>query len=223
MKPLMEYMWDIGLLALGLGIKHSFDADHVVAVSNILSRSNSIKNSIKFGMSWAVGHMLTATLITILLFSFRDGLLPIILERFEILAALMLIGLGVFTLIRARGIHFHMHKHGGKTHTHYHLHAKDNIKDHSHRHIFGIGVIHGLASNDELLLLLTASMGLANLGEMIAGVAVFSLGVVIGMVIFSLLFTYSILNISRGKMGKIIDGLVGGSSIAYGTILLFGL
>src|SRR3989344_2230524 len=203
-------MFEFLPLALFLGIKHSFDADHLVAVSNVLTRARSIKASLKLGMSWAIGHMFTATIITILLFSFKDSILPLILERFETIVAFMLIALGLWSLWSARVFHRHRHAHEGKRHEHIHLHLKTAKSDHSHRHIFGIGIIHGLASNDELLILLTASLGASSLLEMVTGVAVFSLGVVIGMAVFSLIFTLPFLKIRGEALRRAVIGGIGG-------------
>ncbi|MEK6947167.1 MAG: hypothetical protein AABX32_06180, partial [Nanoarchaeota archaeon] len=62
-------------LALVLGFKHSYDSDHLIAVSNILRKVDSIKSSVKVGFSWAVGHMITATVITVILYMFRETVL----------------------------------------------------------------------------------------------------------------------------------------------------
>src|SRR3989338_9234808 len=145
-------MFEFLFAALALGIKHSFDADHLVGVSNILTKSRSLLQTIKMSFSWAIGHMLTAILITVLLFVFRDSVLPFVLDKFELLVAIMLIMLGAISLYQAG--FFHNHKHDGKEHIHLHMHLKNN-ETHEHKHMFGIGILQGLASNDELLLLLT--------------------------------------------------------------------
>ena len=216
-------MLQFAALALFLGIKHSFDADHLIAVSNLLSATKSIAKAVRMSLSWAAGHMLTAALITVLLFTFKDTLLPLILGKMEIAAALMLIILGALSIYKSRIFHAHAHKHDGIPHVHWHLHAAEGRADHSHRHMFGIGVMHGLASNDELLLLLTASLGLSTLGEMIFGVAIFSLGVVIGMVAFSLLFTWSLLKVESARLSQAINLTAGCISVIYGATMLFGL
>lgn len=211
------------LAALVLGIKHSFDADHLIGVSNILAKSRSLGNTIKMSFSWAIGHMITAVLITILLFTFRDSILSFILDKFEILVAIMLIALGLISLYQARFFHTHKHKHSNSAHEHLHIHLKNNESDHSHKHMFGVGIIHGLASNDELLLLLTVSLGLSSLFDMILGVAVFSLGVVIGMIVFGIILTYPILKIRSEQLVKIVNGTVGVVSIGYGALMIVGI
>lgn len=46
------------LLGLGfvLGLKHALDADHVVAISTIVSQTKNLKKSSLFGAIWGMGH-----------------------------------------------------------------------------------------------------------------------------------------------------------------------
>ena len=70
----MDILFFLGL-ALALGFKHSYDADHLVAVSNLLVRSHDLRRTALMSVSWALGHMLTASGITVILFVFRETLL----------------------------------------------------------------------------------------------------------------------------------------------------
>jgi hypothetical protein len=216
-------MFEFGLLALLLGIKHSFDADHLIAVSNMLSSARSMLKAAGMSISWAAGHMLTAAVITTLLFTFKDEFLSLILGRMELLVALMLIGLGLVSIWKSRIFHAHSHTHDGIPHIHWHMHLQGNKEDHTHSHMFGIGIIHGLASNDELLLLLTVSLGLSTLADMLFGVAIFSAGVVIGMLAFSLLFAYPVMKTESGRISQAINLTVGCISVVYGVMMLSGL
>lgn len=212
-------------LALFLGVKHSFDADHLIAVSNLLSKARSASHSIKMSASWAAGHMLTATIITALLFVLKDSILPLLLGKMEILVALMLIALGFFGMWQSRLLHSHSHSHGSEEHAHWHMHnlAANHSKDHSHYHMFGIGIVHGLASNDELLVLLTITLGLSSFTELALGLALFTTGVAAGMVFFSLLFTYPLLRLHSQKLVRGFNFAAGCVSVAYGSMILFGL
>lgn len=90
--------------------------------------------------------------------------------------------------------------------------------------MFGIGVVQGLASNDELLLLLIFSLGAATSLEMVAGVGIFSLGVAVGMVAFAAAFT--LLRSRAAAFARALNFAVGASSVAYGVFIgagIFGL
>jgi len=48
-----------------LGLRHSTDADHVVAVTTILGRHGKIRYSALIGILWGIGHSITVTLVAI--------------------------------------------------------------------------------------------------------------------------------------------------------------
>lgn len=129
----------VSILILGffLGMRHATDADHVMAVSTIVSRERSIAQAAFRGMFWGLGHTFTLVLVGggIILF----GL--VIPERLglslEFSVAVMLVILGVWNLTsfqRAAGlkvrnvapltlhVHDHTHSHGDFIHSHPHGH-----------------------------------------------------------------------------------------------------
>lgn len=191
-------------LSLALGIKHSFDVDHLVAVSGYLSRSNSLKHSLKLGIHWAVGHMLTATIITIFLYTIKETFAKQYLANFEYLVGIMLIILGTYSLLDLLQDDKIVKSHGKR-----HSHKECDVKHH-HKHVFGIGVIHGLASNDELLLLFAVSLGITSLAGILTCVAIFSTGVIIGMCLFALTFTIPVLRyMAIRKLLLFVSGVSG--------------
>lgn len=58
---------------------------------------------------------------------------------------------------------------------------------------------------------------------MAIGIAVFSAGVALGMLIFSLLLAYPLIKIRAESLGRAVNIIVGLLSLAYGAMLLFGL
>lgn len=209
------------VLALVLGFKHSYDADHLIAVSNILRRVDSMKSSIRIGLSWATGHMLTAAIITIIFFIFKESFLNNALPHFEKIAGVMLIALGILSLKDFFSFHSHRHSHGGIVHSHPHIHIKKHKdKSHSHIHMFGIGIMHGLAGNDELLMLFTASLAVTSLAGLIMALGFFSLGVAIGMVLFAIVFSYPMIKFHSEKIYKVVSFGTGSLSMVYGTLMM---
>lgn len=209
-------------VAVALGFKHSYDPDHLIAVSNILRKADSVKLSIKIGLSWAMGHMLAATIITLIIFLFKGSFLNNVLPHFEKIAGVMLIALGLLSLRDFFGLHSHRHSHGDVVHSHPHIHSKKH-KDggHFHTHMFGIGVIHGIASNDELLLLFAASLAATSLGALILALGMFSLGVILGMALFTIIFSYPLIKTRSEKIYKYLSIGTGSMGILYGALMLF--
>jgi high-affinity nickel permease len=50
-----------------VGFSHAFEADHLVAVSNIVTKRDKIKLAIKDGIYWGLGHTSTIFLIGLLM------------------------------------------------------------------------------------------------------------------------------------------------------------
>lgn len=218
-----EYI-SFAFLALLLGFKHSYDADHIIAVSNILRKVGHVKSAVNISMSWAAGHLLTAALITAILYSFKGTIAGNFLGKFEIAVALMLIFLGIYSLKDAFFLHSHRHRHGGIVHSHPHIHpANNNLPHdvHEHKHMLGIGIMHGLASNDELLILMTASLGVTSIGAAILGFGAFGIGVVIGMAMFSSVFSYILSRFKNDIVFRLVSFAAGGISVTYGIFMLY--
>lgn len=211
-------------LALVLGFKHSYGSDHLIAVSNILRKVDSVKSSIRVGLSWALGHMLTATIVTIALFIFKESFLDNVLPHFEKIVGIMLIVLGTLSLRSFFGFHWHAHSHGGIIHSHPHTHIeKHQAKEHTHIHMLGIGIVHGIASNDELLILFTASLAVTSLGGLIMALGLFSLGVALGMALFAIVFSYPLVKMHSKKICKFVSFGTGSAGIIYGTLMTFAI
>jgi ABC-type nickel/cobalt efflux system permease component RcnA len=212
-------------LAVALGFKHSYDADHLVAVSNFLARSTSLRKTTLMSLSWAAGHMATASIITVLLYFGRDAFLSSALEPLEMAVAVMLIVLGVLSLAWEYEVvpkfgHGHFHRHDGEPeHEHVHVH-RQRYRDHGA--MFGIGIVHGLASNDELLILFVSALSVTSLAGLILGVAVFSAGVVVGMISFGLALTYPLRRWNERRVRRVVTVVAGSLSIAYGILILLG-
>ncbi len=209
-------------LSVALGFKHSFDADHVIAVSNVLRKSSSLKSSARIGASWAAGHMITAGIVTLVLFFFRESFLALFLPYFEKIFGVMLVFLGVYSLLDMFVFHSHAHGHGEENHSHFHMHMKKNAQEdsHVHRHVFGIGIVHGLASNDELLLLFSVSLGVASLGLLLLGLVFFSIGVVLGMLFFSVVFSFPLIKAKSQLFYAFVSLAVGFSSVLFGLQMI---
>jgi len=85
-------------LGLILGMRHSTDADHVVAISTIVSKQRSIRNAAVIGSVWGLGHTITIFVVGSLIILFGVEIPPRLGLSLEFAVALMLILLGVLNL-----------------------------------------------------------------------------------------------------------------------------
>jgi len=204
----------LSILFLGffLGLKHATDADHVIAVTTIVSRQRSVGSAALTGVFWGIGHSLTLLVVggAIIFFGIvvpeRLGL------SLEFSVALMLIFLGALNLrVTMRSLrnsasaddhHEHVHRHGDYAHTHAHGH---NAEAHGHRddsvppdrldRIFGrvkwyrairpivIGTVHGLAGSAAVALLVLPVIQRPMWA--LAYLLVFGLGTIAGMMLMT--------------------------------------
>jgi high-affinity nickel-transport protein len=91
----------IVLLGLVLGMRHSTDPDHVIAVSTIASRERSVGHGAMIGVLWGVGHTLTIFVVGSAIILFGLTIPPRVGLSMEFCVALMLILLGVLNLTGA--------------------------------------------------------------------------------------------------------------------------
>ena len=85
-------------LGLILGMRHSTDADHVVAISTIVSKQRSIRNAAFIGSVWGMGHTITIFMVGSLIILFGVEIPPRLGLSMEFSVAVMLILLGVLNL-----------------------------------------------------------------------------------------------------------------------------
>ena len=152
------------LLTIYAGFVHAFEADHLLAVSNIVSQRNNMRSSMKDGIFWGLGHTSTIFFIGILMIVFKAGISEQYFRYFESLVGVMLIALAVYRMVKffkAKKIviHAHPHSHHGEQHKHLHVHIGEK-QQHQHKHslAYGVGLVHGLAGSGALILIAMSQM-----------------------------------------------------------------
>ena len=176
-----EQLAELGLmaaLALGvvLGLKHSLDPDHVVAVSTIVSQYRNPLRSFWVGVSWGLGHTTTLLLIGIVIIALRLTISDRLALLLEFFVGIILVGLGaqVVYSFRKKRVHQHSHGHEEEDHLHFHSHAqaqnetRNEALDHHNatgvgkpflrKKSYVVGLVHGVAGSAALTLLVLASI-----------------------------------------------------------------
>ncbi|MDP1694604.1 MAG: urease accessory protein UreH [Candidatus Woesearchaeota archaeon] len=218
------FSWElITALSLGfiLGLKHALDADHVLAVTAITSKTKNIKTSSLIGSYWGFGHALTLLLVGIILLAFKISLSQRVALFFEFLVGIFLVFLGVKVLwdLFHDKLHAHQHTHNSVPHTHFHTH--DHSLAHKHYHTsFFMGMIHGLAGSAALTLLVLASTPTFFQG--ISFIFVFGSGAILGMLLLSMVLALPFLFVQRfTRLLKGLQFLAGSLSILLGISIIY--
>lgn len=224
----------VSILALGflLGLRHAVEADHVAAVSTIVSESPSILGSSFIGALWGIGHTLSLLIAgaAIVLFHFEiSARMSLVLE---FVVGLMLIALGLNALrklLHGGHLHMHVHQHGGRVHAHPHFHggARETDIQGSHhgvklqRRPIVIGMIHGLAGSGALMLLVLSTIRQPFVALLY--VLIFGIGSTGGMMIMSVLIGLPAkLTAQRfARANVILRGVAAGCTIALGMFITY--
>jgi high-affinity nickel-transport protein len=85
-------------LGLILGMRHSTDADHVVAITTVVSKQRSIRNAAVIGSVWGLGHTITIFIVGSLIILFGVDIPPRLGLSMEFSVAVMLMLLGALNL-----------------------------------------------------------------------------------------------------------------------------
>lgn len=216
-------------LAIGffLGMEHALDADHVVAVSTMVSRYRGLRRSSLVGIIWGLGHTTTLLLVGLLVLWFKLTIPDRLAASMEFAVGLVLVVLGASVVegYLTKRVHAHLHRHGEEIHRHFHSHATG--ENHHHEHPLPehgqtllVGMIHGLAGSAALMLLVLATIRTPTLGLLY--ILVFGAGSILGMLSISTILGVPFA-LTAERSAKIHRGLriaVGSTSIAYGVWIM---
>lgn len=184
--------------ALVLGTLHALEADHMAAVTSFAVRRPGIRESVRFGVRWSVGHGGAIVLIGTGLLLLGVHLPDAAGHWLERLVGAVMIGLGAWTFRGARALHAHSHAHAGVVHSHLHSHAVHDDHDHGHA-VTAVGLLHGLAGSGSAIALIPL-VGFETPASGILYLIIFSVGTVGGMAFYGLL--------AGAVLGRAADGSV---------------
>jgi sulfite exporter TauE/SafE len=210
-------------LGLLLGVKHALDADHVVAVTTIVSRSRSILRSALVGLTWGIGHTIALFAAGFAVLALKLTIPDKIALSMEFAVGVLLVLLGVpllKQLITNRG-HIHPHQHGDKVHFHNHSHSDTPVHQHIHlRRPLLVGMLHGLAGSGALTLLVLNTM--PSLAQGLAFLLVFGVGSILSMLVLSGLISIPFKLTARLslRLNLWVHGVAGFISIVLGLFIM---
>ncbi len=124
------------VLGFAPGIKHALDADHVVAVSTIVSQYRNPLKATLVGISWGIGHTMTLLLVGIAVIVFKLVIPdPVALSmEFLVGAVLFILGVQILWKYLPKKKHTHVHDHGQDMHVHEHVHLRKDGEESIHHH-----------------------------------------------------------------------------------------
>ena len=215
------------LIGFVLGLQHAIEADHLAAVSTIVSEKKNLLTAALVGGMWGVGHTISLFVVGALVIFLKLQISESVEMKLEAIVGGMLILLGINALRKlfsAEKIHAHAHEHGTREHIHIHAHAAET-KEVSH-HRFSprsilIGMVHGLAGSAALMLLVVPTIKAPAVALLY--ILVFGIGSIGGMMAMSFLIGLP-LHFTANRFGAVSKGIrlcAGVFSLVLGGLIVY--
>ena len=205
------------LVTLGfvLGLRHATEADHLAAISTIVTERRSLLSSSLVGALWGFGHTLALLIAGVGVLLLRYRVTERMAHAFELCVGIMLVLLGanvLRTLVRGGATDGH-DRTGGASHSHTDVWLAARP--------FVVGMVHGVAGSAPLLLLMLTVISSPSVA--LAYVAVFGVGSIIGMTTMSVLVSVparlTMDHFARSNLA--LRGVSGLFSVALGLVIVY--
>jgi ABC-type nickel/cobalt efflux system permease component RcnA len=221
-EKLMPFV-TVMLLGLFLGVRHSTDPDHVVAVSTIVSRQGSTKKAATIGALWGLGHTLTLFLVGAAIILFKVVIPPRLGLAMEFSVALMLILLGVLNLtglIEWITVRFTPYRTGFVGEGIF-KRTVGSLGRYQILRPFVVGLVHGLAGSAAVALLVLSTI--KNPFWATGYLLIFGAGTLVGMMVMTTAMSLPLAYTSKrykafSRFVTVTSGLI---SIAFGLFLVY--
>ena len=213
----------VGVVLLGqfLGIRHSTDPDHVVAVSTIVTQQGTIRSSASIGLMWGLGHTITIFIVGSAIIVFRMAIPPRLGLSMEFCVACMLILLGLINVTRTT-----------KPAAALATPASGLLACMRAKHFQGlslyqtlrplvVGLVHGLAGSAAVALLVLSTIKSPLWST--AYLLVFGFGTMLGMMLMTTAMSLPMIYAGRKVFGfnHWLVTLSGAASVAFGVFLVY--
>ena len=214
------------LIGFVFGLYHAIEADHLAAVSAIVSEHKNVLTASIIGGFWGLGHTLSLFAVGALVILVKLQISESTEGMFEGVVGIMLVLLGlnaIRKIFTARKVHSHTHEHDGREHSHLHIHRDEKVEASHHRFAprsVLVGMIHGLAGSAGLMLLVLPTITSAAFAMLY--IAIFGVGSIAGMMAMSLLIGLP-LYFTADRFVTINKGirlLAGAFSLLWGALLI---
>jgi hypothetical protein len=190
--------WLLGVL---LGMRHALEADHLAAVSTLITDGQARFRGAFLGAIWGIGHTVALFGVGCVLALLKARMPDSLATVFELGVSVMLVYLGVRAVRRAlRHVEGHVHVGSGVA-------ARPLV----------VGLVHGLAGSGALTALVVAE--LPSVPARLAYIGLFGLGSVLGMALLSGLAGWPLAALGQSpRMLRGLSAVTGSVSVVLGIV-----
>lgn len=217
-----------------IGVRHSFEADHVAAVATLVDDRTATPGRV--GAAWGVGHAVPILAAGVIFLALGTTIPDIVAHVFEPLAGAVLVFLGIRSLVAVRGPES-TRSHGrdeprGPSHTATDTHHDPTARDGGHDHVsvgpvsmglfhshrggesLAVGLVHGFAGTGALVALLAATA--PTIGASATFLLTFAVTSIVTMACLALIWDRLLGTAAR----HYLRGVAGFGSITIGALLV---
>jgi nickel/cobalt exporter len=182
-----------------IGLSHSMETDHVVAVGNLVQIRRSFWEEAVLGATWGLGHT-CSVMVGAFSLSFIKTFVALPYQfSFELFVGIMMVVIGIYRLVMLT-----------RTEEEKNMSGKKSL-------FFNVGVVHGLAGSGSIAAMLAGNV--ENHHEQILFLMLFGLGTIIGMGLITAAMTR--LKFLKQKYLTCFSGLIAVCSFIYGIKIIF--
>jgi high-affinity nickel permease len=208
------------VIGLVLGLEHSFDPDHVVAVSAILSNHKSVRKSLFLGSLWGLGHTIALFFAGIIILALSMVIPESVISLFELGAGIMLVILGILVLKPLITNRIYEKRHTDPTEI-LQPQTQNAFIGHGHEHKSLLaGILQGMGGSAAIMLVTLSTVNSITLG--LAFILIFGIGVIIGMLsigaLIGSLLKFTALHFN--KINEMIKAVTGSAAIIFGIYII---
>ncbi len=235
----------VAILSLGffLGMRHATDADHVIAISTIVTRERRLSSAALIGALWGAGHTVTILAVGAGIILFTLVIPPRLGLTMEFSVGVMLVLLGVLNLRSfskdlpalktsdppASGPQQHLTQPPPQKSSQAHVHTSVVAMDRTWggggiyqwcRPLI-VGLVHGLAGSAAVALLVLTTVHQSRWA--VAYLLVFGLGTIAGMMVITLTLASTLRYSSTRSpwLNRYLGTLSGVLSLAFGLFIVY--
>ncbi|MEA2493637.1 MAG: hypothetical protein QOJ29_1548 [Thermoleophilaceae bacterium] len=170
----------IAITAILLGLRHATDPDHLTAVTTLIAGdgAHDHRKARSLGFVWGLGHATTLFVFGLPIVLAKSYLPEPVQQGAELAVGLLIIGLAIRLLVRARQGAFR----DGPGHTH--AHGRTPLQ------AYGVGLVHGMGGSAGVGVLLLAAI--PDHAEAVVALALFAGFTAVSMAMASSTFGYAL-------------------------------
>jgi len=222
------------MLALGIGIRHGFDTDHIAAIADMVGAENQRVKQVRLGVMYALGHgsiVFVIGLLALYLGTHFSEETVMLMESLVGISLVILGGLIIYSVFKQKS----EYEYKSRFQIIYETVARFFNKDHQVKKLSStsigiigaliIGVIHGIGvESPTQIAIITSSVGLDNYSASMIQLVLFVIGLLISTIFITFAASWGFMKAQlKRKIYIFLGSVTGVYSVVLGCQIILGV